>query len=64
MTSVKDRALLLAACKERDTYKKALEVIAATDRRKAVMMGVLAVADCVNVAKNALRATSEMKRIE
>lgn len=44
-----------AVCRERDVYRHALEVIAATDRRKAAMMGVLAVADCVNVAKQALR---------
>lgn len=48
------RDAVKAVCRERDIYKKALELIAATDRRRVAMMGVLAVADCMNIAKNAL----------
>jgi hypothetical protein len=55
----KDRDLLRLVCRERDTYKNALELIAATDRRKVAMLGVVAVADCVNIAKQALRSTKE-----
>lgn len=54
-----ERAILKGVCTERDTYRKALEVIASTDRFKASMMGVLAVADCVNVAKQALLLSKE-----
>lgn len=63
MTS-KDRESLRTACRERDTYKAALELIAATDRRKVAMLGVLAVADCVNIAKNALRRSSKKRETE
>lgn len=60
--TLKDRELLRAVCRERDVYKTALEVIASTDRRKVAMLGVLAVADCVNVAKQALRKPQEVGR--
>jgi hypothetical protein len=63
MTS-KDRESLRTVCRERDVYKTALEVIAATDRRKVAMLGALAVADCVNVAKQALRHTQVVRKDE
>ncbi len=51
----KEQEEVKKVCRERDTYKAALDLIAKTDRRKVAMMGVLAVADAVNLAKNALR---------
>lgn len=61
MTSKNDRIDLKTVCRERDRYKVALQAIAATDRTRVAMLGPLAVADCVNIAKQALRITSEGK---
>lgn len=53
-----ERKVMSKVCRERDVYKIALMQIAATDRRKVAMLGPLAVADAVNIAKQALRETS------
>lgn len=60
--TTKDREMLKKVCRERDVYRHALEVISKIDRHKAAMMGVLAVADCVNVAKQALRDSAERSK--
>lgn len=60
--TLRDREKMAAVCRERDVYKNALELIAATDRRKVAMLGPLAVADAVNIAKNALRQSQEGRK--